>query len=77
MTGPKPLRQPLRHERQPQRAEAPPPTDRQRKLHDSITARSSNVSEQLALLTVQANRVGASERDVRAVRERLLEGWRP
>jgi len=47
-------------------------TDRQRKLHASITVRSSNVPEQLALLIVQANRVGASEADVRAVRERLL-----
>ena len=73
MTGQRPLpqRQRLRHE-------APSPaereTERERKLFAAVTARASNVSEQLMLLRVEANRVGASERDVRAVRERLLEG---
>jgi hypothetical protein len=49
-------------------------TDRQRKLHAATVAGASHIAEQLLMLTVQANRVGASERDVRVIRELLLAG---
>lgn len=58
------------------RHEAPTPAERsderERKLHAAVTSRASNVDDQLAILRTEATRVGASERDVRAVRERLL-----
>lgn len=49
-------------------------TERQRRLLSSVTRRASHVSEQTMLLTVEAGRVGASEADLRAVREVLLAG---
>lgn len=73
MTGQRPLpqREGLRHER-PSTAERP--TERERQLYAAVTTRASNVAEQLMLLRVEAARTGASERDLRAVRERLLAG---
>ena len=47
-------------------------SERQRQLLASVTRRASHVSEQTMLLTVEANRVGASERDVRAASRSLL-----
>jgi len=74
MTGPKSLH----HERQQadpgSRPAALPATDRQRKLLASVKARASHVQDQLLILPVEAGRIGASEADVRAVRERLLDG---
>lgn len=49
-------------------------TARQRELHTAVVTRASATDEQLLMLYPCANRVGASEADVRAVREVLLEG---
>lgn len=49
-------------------------TPRQQALHDSVVLRATSTDEQLLLLITQAGRVGASEKDVRVVREVLLLG---
>lgn len=66
-----PQRPRLRHERPAPSERA---SQRERQLHAAVVSRASSVAEQLLILRVEAGRTGASERDVRAVRERLLEG---
>ena len=51
-----------------------PLTERQRALKTAVTSRSSDTAEQMMLIATLARTVGASERDVRTVREILLEG---
>jgi hypothetical protein len=70
MTGPKPLPRRLLHER-PSTAERS--DQRQHALYAAVTARASNVSEQIMLLRVEAQRTGASEADIRRVQEKLLD----
>jgi hypothetical protein len=47
-------------------------TERQRRLLASVTRRASHISEQTLILRVEADRVGASERDLGVVREHLI-----
>lgn len=49
-------------------------TERQRALHGAVVSRSSATAEQMILITTLARTVGASERDVRTVRDVLLAG---
>lgn len=48
-----------------------PMSDRQRKLYRAVTAAASHINEQLLMLRVHAYRLGATEADVRAVRQLL------
>ncbi len=47
-------------------------TSRQWKLVAAVTARSSDVKEQLAMLLVQARGVAASSKDIEAAKAHLL-----
>lgn len=49
-------------------------TDRQRQLLATVRIRASHITEQMLILPVEAGRTGASEADLRAVREVLLAG---
>jgi hypothetical protein len=50
-------------------------TARQRRLLASVVRRASHITEQTLILTVEASRLGASEADLRAVRDHLLAGY--
>lgn len=49
-------------------------TERQRKLLASVALRASTLDAQRLILPVEASRIGASETDVRTIREVLQSG---